>query len=477
MTDLISKLGRALNPRTVAVIGDKQAMGYLWLRNMSAFRGKVYSVQVDPKEIPGIEALGIPNYQRLVDIPDEIDYVVCAVPRAVAPRIVADCIEKQVGGVTLFTSGFAETGEEEGTRLQREIGEMAREAGLALIGPNCMGLYNPALGVRQSADQPQGEAGPVGFISQSGTHAINFSLIGAANGVKISKSISIGNAVVLDVPDYLEYLAQDEGTKVIGAYVEGAQDGRRLFRVLREACQAKPVVVWKGGQTQAGQRATFSHTASLATPSATWNAMVRQCGAVATDSVDETVDAIKAFLCAKPGAGRRVGLLAMTGGQSVVITDAFVREGLEVPLLTDASYEKLASFFNIIGGSYRNPLDIGGTIGWAGQAANLDRVLEIVERDDNVDATVMEIASGFLARRWRSNPESLDELLDRLAAHQERSQKPFITTMHPGHVEAAVVEVREKVAARGLATFASFERGARALRRFTDYWRFRAGLD
>lgn len=477
MSDLISNLDRALNPRTVAVIGDKQALGYLWLRNMSTFQGRVYSVQVDPNELPGIEALGVPNYGSLLDVPDEIDYAVCAVPRKVAPRIVADCVEKRVGGVTLFTSGFAETGEEEGTRLQREIGEMAREAGLALIGPNCMGLYNPALGVRQSADQPAGEAGPVGFVSQSGTHAINFSLIGAAHGVGISKSISIGNAVVLDVPDYLDYLTRDEGTKVIGLYVEGVKNGRRLFRALREACRAKPVVVWKGGESEAGYRATFSHTAALATSAGVWNALVRQCGAVPAESIDETVDIVQAFLCTKPGTGRRLALLAMTGGQSVVITDACVREGLEVPLLTDASYEKLAGFFNVIGGSYRNPLDIGGTIRWGGQPANLERVLEIVDEDENVDAVVMEAASGLMARRWQSNPGTLDELIDRLVAYQERSNKPFVTVMHSGHLEAVMAEAREKVAARGLATFPSFERGARALRRVIDYWRFRAGID
>ncbi len=135
----LSNLSRALNPSTIAVVGDKRANGYLWLRNMSTFQGKVYSVQVDPAEIPGIEELGVPNYTSLAEIPDEIDYVVCAVPRPVAARIVSDCAAEQVGGIALFTSGFAETGEEEGARLQAEIGRIAREAGLLLIGPNCMG--------------------------------------------------------------------------------------------------------------------------------------------------------------------------------------------------------------------------------------------------------------------------------------------------------------------------------------------------
>ena len=475
MKDTRSRLERALSPRTVAVVGDKRANGYLWLRNMSTFTGKVYSVQVDPNEIPGIQELGVPNFPSLKDIPDEIDYVMCAVPRTIAPRIIADCAAKPVGGVALFTSGFAETGEEEGACLQAEIGRIAREAGLPLIGPNCMGLYQPRLGVRQSGEQPAGEGGPVGFISQSGTHAINFAQVGAAQGVRISTSVSIGNAEVLDVPDYLDYLTVDPDTKVIAMYVEGVKDGRRFFESLRRAAEAKPVVVWKGGVTEAGARATASHTGSLATSRAVWDAVVRQAGAIATETMDDTIDALKVLLYTKAGTGTRMGLMAMTGGQSVVITDAFVRAGLDVPLLTAASYEQLAGFFNIIGGSYRNPLDMGGTIGFGGAPQQLERLLQILDNDDNIDAMAMELASGFMARRWQADPSSLDALLDLLVAHKDRSAKPFVTILHPGHVEDITFQARTRVLERGLPAFHSFERASVALARAMTYWRSRVG--
>src|SRR5260370_1285059 len=118
--DLIARLDRALNPRVVAVVGDKKAMGYMWLHAMKTFTGKLYSVQIDPNEIPGIEELGVDNYKSLADVPDEIDYVLCAVPRPVAGRIVADCVAKRVGAVALFTSGFAETETEDGIDAQRQ---------------------------------------------------------------------------------------------------------------------------------------------------------------------------------------------------------------------------------------------------------------------------------------------------------------------------------------------------------------------
>lgn len=472
-----ANLQRALNPRTIAVVGDKRANGYLWLRNMRNFTGKLYSVQIDPAEIPGIEELGVANYPSLADIPEPIDYVLCAVPRAIAPRIIASCAEASVGGVALFTSGFAETGEEEGIRLQAEIGRIAREAGLALIGPNCMGVYRPKLGVRQSAEQPEGESGPVGFVSQSGTHAINFGLTAAARGLRISTSISMGNAEVLDVPDYVDYLASDDETEVIAMYVEGVKDGRRFFESLRRAGEKKPVVVWKGGVSEAGARATASHTASLATSRSVWDAVLRQAGAIATESMDDTIDVLTALLGCTPATGRRMGLMAMTGGQSVVITDAFEGAGLTVPLLTPASYEKLASFFNIIGGSYRNPLDMGGTIGFGGQRDNLQQLLDILDADEHVDAIAMELASGFMIRRLQAEPAALDSLLDLLSKHREHSAKPFVTILHPGHIEEVTAKARARVIESGLPVYHSFQRAANALRHAIDNWRWREGLD
>jgi acyl-CoA synthetase (NDP forming) len=471
-------LRRVLNPRTVVVVGSKRADGYMWLRNYGEFKsGALYSVQIDPNEIPGIEAMGVTNFTSLMDVPGDVDYAMLAVPRPVAPRVLADCAKKGVAGVALFTSGFAETGEEDGIKLQEQVLQIARDGNIALIGPNCMGLYNRRLGIRQSGEQGAGEAGDVGFISQSGTHAINFGLVGEQYGVRVSTSISIGNAIILDVPDYLDYLADDAETKVIAMYIEGVKDGERFVRSLRRAASLKPVVVWKGGVTDAGARATMSHTGSLAAPTAVFQAIVRQAGAVMANSLEDTIDVVKALLYAKPATGRGMGLMAMTGGQSVVITDSFVEAGLDVPRLSDASYEELRGFFNIIGGSYQNPLDMGGTVGYGQAGDNMRKLFGILDKDPHVDAIAMEMASGFLARMWAANPASLDGLLDTLAEHKERSNKPFVAVLQPQHVEEVVHQARLKVQERGIAAFASFERAARALKRAIDYHRFKAGLD
>ena len=463
------QLERVFNPKSVAVVGDKKAHDYMWLRCLSNYEGRVYSVQVDPEELVGIEKLGIKNYFSVLELPEPVDYAIVAVPRTVAPRIVADCIKRGVGGATLFTSGFAESNTDEGISLQQDITRMAREADFNLIGPNCMGIFNPRIGLRHDIKQYYGRQGPVGFISQSGTHAIFFSLVGERNGLMISKAVSYGNGAVLDSTDYLEYLAEDEETRVIGLYIEGVRDGRRLFKCLRETSRRKPVVVWKGGRTEAGTRATASHTGSLSSSPAIWEAAIRQCGAISVGNLEEMVDTVKALLYLHPPLGKRVGLVAHSGGQSVVITDAFTREGLAVPMLTDRSYEQFASFFNIIGGSYLNPLDIA----WNVLSVDyLSQILTIVGSDDNIDSLVLELCIPFLSQTWDYYPSYLDSLLDALRDFKNAHGRCFSIALIAGQLEAETSEIEQKLTQAGLPTFPTFERTARALRNVTEYYRF-----
>src|SRR3972149_160185 len=215
------KLDRAFNPHVVAVIGDKKESNYMWLRAQKGFKGKLYSVQIDPKEIEGIKELGVENYTSLLDIPEPVDFAIVAVPRSVALRVLADLIRKDVGAAHFFTAGFSEADTEEGRDLESRMTEMARAANFHLVGPNCMGIFSPKAGVRQNAEQYADTVGPIGFISQSGNHAVNFAQEAHIQGVDVNKLVSYGNGIVLDSADYLEYFAADPGIKVIGMYVEG----------------------------------------------------------------------------------------------------------------------------------------------------------------------------------------------------------------------------------------------------------------
>ena len=461
-------LERAFNPRCVAVVGDKMANGYVWLRNMSTFTGRLYSVQIDPNELPGIEQLGVRNYQSLLDIPEPVDYVLVAVPRAVAPHIISDCMQKGVGGAALFTSGFAETHGNEGAMLQETLVKMARAANLNLIGPNCMGVFNPRLGVRQDINQYHGKSGPVGFISQSGTHAIFFSQVGVRHGLLISKSVSYGNGAVLDSADYLDYFAEDAETEVIGLYIEGVKDGRRFLDSLRGAARRKPLLVWKGGRGEEGYRAISSHTGSLTSTPILWDGLVKQCGAIRIDNLDEMIDCMKAILYVNPPQGTRVALVAQSGGQSVVIADAFTRAGLTAPLLSQSSYQQFASFFNPIGGTYLNPLD---TSWHAPSIKDSIRILDILSTDTNVDSLVAELSLPFLSQIWDFYPPYLDDLVIALADFKSRCSKAFLVVVSAGQLEEQALTVRNKLMDKGVPSFSSFDRAARALAKVAEYYR------
>lgn len=361
--------------------------------------------------------------------------------------------------IHLFTAGFTETGAQEGQELEEYLVRRATEVGLPIIGPNCMGIYNPRIGLRQTIEQKVGVDGPVGFISQSGTHAENFAKEGYYQGVYVNKSVSYGNGSVLDSTDYLEYFGQDESIKTIGMYVEGIKDGQRFFRVLKMITPKKPVVIWKGGYTEAGGRAIASHTASLAIPSNIWSAMVKQAGAIQVDSFMELIDTLKILIMANPITRDRVGIIGGSGGESVVITDRFARAGLRIPSLTQESYDQFAEFFSVIGGSFRNPVDNGNV-----SRMFLKRTVEILERDNNIDNLVVQLS--LLPDDWLGHG-SFDNDIDSLIHLRQRTLKPIIVIiptvgMSLNQLEAAVMH-RKRLQDGLIPVFNSIERGARAL--------------
>ena len=467
MDKRLENLHRALHPRAIAVVGARQVDDYSWLRNMSTFAGPVYSVNIDENEIPGIEALGIPNYKRLTDIPGPVDFVVVAVPRRASPLVIQDAIDKGVAGAAMFTSGFAETAEDEGRELQATITAMARASDIALVGPNCMGLYHPKVGIRNHLEQPAGEAGNVGFISQSGTHAINFSLYGASQGLKVSKAISFGNGVVLDSPDLLEYLLQDDETTLVGMYIEGSRDDQRLFDVIKRLAPRKPLLIWRGGQTAAGSRATAAHTGSPRQDGALWSSLCRQSGALEINSLEEMVDTMKALQHLKPSGGQRLALVTLTGGPSVVSTDAFAKQGLEIPALSEASYDKFRAFFNIVGGSYRNPVDMGMNQ----TPEHFTDIMRILLEDPNIDAVVNDLPLTFLRRRMERRPGYKEQLFNTLSELREHYGKPLLAVVGASPFEKDEVDFRRALLEIGIPAFHNFERAACAYRQVSTYHR------
>lgn len=463
------KLDRAFNPRTLVIIGDNNRNGYQWLRAQNTFQGKLYSVQVNPESIKDIEALGITNYTSIRDIPEPVDLAIISVPRAAVPQVLEDCISKEVAAAHMFTAGFGETDTEEGIKAEEWLKQKAEEGNLHLIGPNCMGLFNPRIGNRQFPEQYSGTYGSLGIISQSGGHAVNMSIYAHMQGLDVNKSVSYGNGTVLDSTDFLEYFAQDPEIKVIIMYLEGVKDGDRFLKVLRETTPLKPVVVWKGGRTEEGGRAIASHTGSLAVPHGIWEAMIRQCGAVSAVGMGDLIDTANALTYLPPVQGIRVGVTGGSGGESVNIADIFAEAGLRLPRLTEDSYEKLREFYNIIGGGYLNPVDTGNQ-----NRFQMDRIVNILARDPNIDNLVLL----SLARMLNMNGR-LDSLVDITADIRDQVGKPVISIINYYSLDELpiVKEAVRKFQGKGIPTFPTIERGAVALKNAFEYYRMRDSLD
>lgn len=470
-----SKLDRAFNPKCIVVIGDKGVTNFRWLRGNMNSPAHLYSVQIDPKEIEGIKALGVTNFTSLADVPEPVDLAIVAVPREVTPRILADLLKKDVGAAHFFTAGFSETHTEKGIQLEKTLAQMAEQANFHLIGPNCMGIMNPrAAGPLPGGQAPQIRepsdfvAGSVGLMSQSGMHGSTIGREATLQGVRVGKLVSYGNGTLLDSTDFLEYYGQDSTITAVGMYVEGMKDGRRFLKALKDVSRRKPVVVWKGGRTEAGARTVSSHTDSLSAPKAVWEAAVRQCGALSVSNVEQLIDVLQALQFLSPVNGDGVGLTGGTGGQGVAMTDAFTEAGMRIPRLTQESIDKFTGALTLIGGSYLNPIDTGNE-----NRSKMGDILKVMEEDANLDNIVV-----LAGARGGAGPQ-FDALLNALGEIRKRARKPVLTlmplTFSPGEPEQAQTTM-EKLQKVGVPAFFSIERGAFALKKAYDYYQMKRAM-
>ena len=379
----LARFDHIFNPRMVAVIGASESDGFSQAMMNTKIRDGLFLVNPKYQEVQGRKC-----YASILDIEDEIDYVVIAVPALVVPSILGECIRKGVKAVHVFTAGFSETGIEERKVLEDEVRNIAKGK-VSLIGPNCMGICCPKSGLAFVPDVSVKE-GPVGVISQSGTFAEQCLSVGSLRNVKFSKVISYGNAIDLDCPDFLEYLGNDPETKVIALYIEGTRNGRRLKEAMTEAARLKPVVALKGGVTEHGRRAASSHTGSLAGSPAIWSSLFRQARIIQVEDFDELLDTTLALSCVALPAGKGAAIITNSGGFSVLETDLCVKAGLEVPQFRQETIAELRKMVPIAGTSINNPLDawpifynVSGTTGTLGDA------IKTLARDKNIHSIVL----------------------------------------------------------------------------------------
>ena len=460
-------------PRSVALAGISISDPEHWTRTFFDsllefdFAGPIYPVNPRGGEIEGLRV-----YPSLGDIPDMVDYVISTVPNRVAPTLVEECARKGVKAIHFCTAGFSETGQEEGARLELELGRVSRNMGIRIIGPNCMGIYCPESRLSFGADFPK-ESGPVGVISQSGGNAIAIVKQAMCRGVRFSKVISYGNACDVSESDLLEYLAADPNTKIIALYIEGVKDGKRFLRALEQAAREKVVVLLKGGVTEGGARGAAGHTGSLAGSEATWDSLCRQLGVIRVLSLEEWADVLVTFLFMRPPRGRNVALIGAGGGASVLIADEFEKRGLRVPELPEEIRSRIGEFTQAAGNILRNPVDYSQSVV---EPENFAKAIGIVSEWEGIDCII-----GFLMAFSRQSIMAgglMSLATEGILGGSKVASKPmgmmFEPRILPEEVEL-VFPLMEKFVSSGVPLYYSFARAAQALSLYLDYQETRPG--
>lgn len=468
-----------LYPGSVAVAGASTSpdkFGYRVLFNIinNGYRGRVYPV--NPRES---SVLGQVCFPSISEIPGQVDLAVVTVPTAGVKQVLQDCIQKGVKAVIVITSGFSEVGGQ-GTALESEIAGLARRAGLAMAGPNCVGLVSTPAQLYSHMMPFYPSAGTIAIVAQSGSVADMIASRIKDQGLGVSHLISAGNEAVLHIGDYLDYLADDEHVSVVAAYIEGIRDGRRFLQAARKVTSRKPLVILKSGGTAAGARAALSHTAALAGDDRIISSLIRQSGALRVDDLEALVDAASAFNGQPLPRGNRVGIIAPGGGFGVMAADACARQGLDVAPLDRKTLDKLDSMLPPTW-SHGNPVD---TV--AGVRGGAIEMIQALLDSPAIDGLIVLSVVGGLQSIWKyievdggriitggltqGAVDYFDTYYRRIMELKERSGKPVVVTFSlPLEAKAITQEAARLTRETGTACYTSFAQAVRAYSALSDY--------
>jgi acyl-CoA synthetase (NDP forming) len=453
-----NKIDRLFYPKSIAVVGEStKAMsgpGFLLAHQKQGFSGNLYAIN------PNGKVGKFETYPTLLDVPGPVDHVIISVQARLVTEVIAQCVQKEVKSVAIFTSGFREWEGEKGAARETEIVDMARKARMRLYGPNGMGFYFADAGLSYRADMPLIKNGKISIISQSGGVAMTPVFAAADKGIGFAKSISYGNECDFGAVDGLLYLAEDPQTEIICMYIEGTRDGDALRGALQYAAGKKPVLMLKGGRTDSGTRAVQSHTGAMAGSNIAWEALCRQTGAMMVNSVEEMLDTAKFLLfCPRP-EGRKVALISVSGGLGVVFTDLFTVNGFELPKFSEEIRSDLRELINVPGTSIRNPLDMASSFF---VLDNHKPLFQRLDREDNIDIICVVMAVEYMGVAGKHAGEISSHILNVLKSAFEPVKKPIVIVF-PETIRAKIrLDLEREITRTGYPVFPGVERCTRAM--------------
>lgn len=374
-------------PRAVGIIGaslNPTGGGFFARILKGRFRGPIYLF--NPR-LKGQELFGLKVNGSILEIPESqpIDYVIMAVKAKLCPVLLKEVGKKGVPFVTIFASGFSEVGDES---LEKQVLDIAEEYNIRIIGPNCLGVYNPAGGLYINAVQSK-RAGNFSGIFQSGGLSVNVSNLAVSYGCYVSKLVSVGNAIDLTYPDIMEYFLEDEKTAIIGLYLENLKSkevGRKFLTIAQKLnLSRKPVILWRAGYGEATKKAILSHTGGLAGNNRIWEAVAKQTGCSLVHNSTELAALASGFKNIRLPRTRNIGVIGIGGGSCIELSDTLEKYNLKIPRLSENTIKKMSRFLPDVNTNTTNPIDLGGM----GILPNVYyRTIITLDKDPNVDAIV-----------------------------------------------------------------------------------------
>jgi acyl-CoA synthetase (NDP forming) len=474
MDETARKLNAFFRPRSVAVVGATKKVdkaGHVIFKNFvdnkarHVFKGEIYAVNPNEDSILGVRCL-----PTVAKVPEELELVVIVVPASIVPEILKESAAKKVKAAVVISSGFGEIGNHE---LENQIAGIAKDAGIRVLGPNCLGVYDSRTGVDMlflpetkvltTGDEvvatPRPVPGNIAIVTQSGAFgaaALDY-LAGLHTGV--SKFVSFGNKIDVDEAEMLHYLLQDDETDVILLYVEDIKSGRKFLKAAEEITKEKPVVALKSGRTEAGARAAASHTGAIAGSDRIYEAVFQQTGILRARDMDEFFHMGKALSMQVPAQGKNVGIITDAGGPGIMAVDEAGLRGLAVNRFSETTikrFEKLKTDGKLPKfATNLNPVDITGS----GTSEMFELATEILFQDPEID--------GIIMLGMHQTPGLQEDYVDKVAAIADKYEKPMVAC-DIGETEMALY-VRSRFDKLKVPAYSSPEDAVRAMNALARY--------
>ena len=449
-------LDAMFSPASVAVIGATSrpgTVGRTVLENLlrDTFRGKVFAVNAKHEEVLGRKA-----YKSIRDVPQPVDLAVIATPAATVTQIIAECVEARARSAVVISAGFKERGEE-GAALEQQIKEQLQRSSLRLIGPNCLGIMNPSIGLNATFAKDPPQAGNVAFLSQSG--ALLSAILDWSHREQVGFSTIVSTGSMLDVGwgDLIYYFGDDPHTKSILLYMESVGDARSFLSAAREVALTKPIIVIKAGCSEAASRAAASHTGALTGSDEVLDAAFRRSGVLRVHNIADLFYMAEVLGRQPRPKGPRLTILTNAGGPGVLATDSLVANGGELAELSPESLHRLNEFLPAHW-SHNNPIDVLGDA----DPERYAHALEIASQDPNSDGLLV-----ILAPQGMTDPLHIAE---RLKPYAKEYGKPMLASWMGGN---SIAEGEAALNSAGIPTFLFPDTAARA---FTYMWRYTYNL-